>query len=152
MFSIFKRKKVSYFTAEEQALIKKHIQAAEKETSGEIRVFVESKCSYVNPIDRAKEIFKRLKMERTLDRNGVLLYLAFTDRQFAIYGDVHIFKTFGKEGFVKEAQLLQQHLIKSNVVHGICETITSIGSTLQSHFPYSNNDKNELPDDIVFGK
>jgi uncharacterized membrane protein len=152
MFSIFKRKRLSYFSAAEQEIIKRHIQVAEKTTSGEIRLFVEPRCSFVNPLDRAKEIFKRLKMEHTLDRNGVLLYLAFSDRQFAIYGDIHIYKTLGKDGFIKEATLLQQHLIKNNVVQGICETITSMGNTLQLHFPYSNNDKNELPDDIVFGK
>jgi uncharacterized membrane protein len=152
MFSIFKRKKASYFNAVEQELIKQHIQAAEKATSGEIRLFVEPKCSFVNPLDRASEIFKRLKMENTLDKNGVLLYLAFSDRQFAIYGDTNIYNTLGKDGFLKEAKLLQQHLIKNDVVQGVCKTITSMGNTLQAHFPYSNNDKNELPDDIVFGK
>ena len=34
-------------------------------TSGEVRVFVENRCSYMDAIDRAKEIFAELKMDET---------------------------------------------------------------------------------------
>ena len=57
------------------------IQEAEKNTSGEVRVFVERKCKYVDPVDRAKEIFFNLKMDKTKDRNAVLLYIAMDDHQ-----------------------------------------------------------------------
>ena len=85
MFSFFKRK--DFFTAEEQQLIIEAIQNAERMTSGEVRVFVESKCSYMDAIDRAAELFFQLEMQKTDDRNAVLLYVAMKDRQLAVFGD-----------------------------------------------------------------
>jgi uncharacterized membrane protein len=35
---------------------------------------------------------------------------------------------------------------------GIVEALTDIGMKLQKHFPYLEGDKNELPDEMVFGK
>ena len=74
MFSLFKKK--DFFTAEEQQLITDAIQNAERMTSGEVRVFVESKCSYMDAIDRAAELFFQLEMQKTDDRNAVLVYVA----------------------------------------------------------------------------
>jgi uncharacterized membrane protein len=34
---------------------------------------------------------------------------------------------------------------------GIIEIIKDVGDALIRHFPYDRTDKNELPDDIVFG-
>ena len=88
-------KQKNFFTEEEQKLIAEAIRNAERRTSGEIRVFVESRCSYVNPLDRAVEIFISLKMDQTAERNAVLLYVATKDRQLAIFGDEGIHKKVG---------------------------------------------------------
>jgi hypothetical protein len=64
MFSLFKKK--NFFSAEEQQLIIESIRNAERMTSGEVRVFVESKCSYMDAIDRAAELFFSLKCKRQM--------------------------------------------------------------------------------------
>ncbi|WP_431211414.1 TPM domain-containing protein [Puia sp. P3] len=66
---------------DEQQQIVAAIQSAERLTSGEIRVFIERHCRYVDPLDRATEVFAGLKMEQTSARNGVLVYVALRDRQ-----------------------------------------------------------------------
>ncbi|MBX9783190.1 MAG: TPM domain-containing protein [Chitinophagaceae bacterium] len=141
-----------FFTDEEQQRIVAAIHAAEKRTSGEIRVFAESRCSYVNAIDRAAEIFFGLKMEKTEDRNGVLLYFAMKDQQMAIFGDEGIHQKVGEEFWNKEVRKILQEFRKDNHAQGIINIITEIGEALVFHFPYENEDRNELPDDIVFGK
>ena len=70
------RKKKKFFSQEENDKIVRSIQDAEKQTSGEIRVFVENRFKYVEPLDRAAEIFAKLQMEKTELRNGVLFYIA----------------------------------------------------------------------------
>ena len=77
MFSIFKRKKKSLLSEEQSRVIVKAIRHAEEQTSGEVRVYVESHCRYVDAMDRAAEIFFSLKMEATEQRNAVLVYVAF---------------------------------------------------------------------------
>src|SRR5258705_9474175 len=96
MFSLFKKKKV-FFTSEQREHIVEAIQSAERRTSGEIRVFVESRCSYIDALDRAVEIFQSLKMYETAERNAVLIYVALKDRQLAVFGDAGIHQKVGDE-------------------------------------------------------
>jgi uncharacterized membrane protein len=141
-----------FFTDEEQQSIVAAIRAAEKRTSGEIRVFVESKCSYVDAVDRAAEIFFGLKMDKTEDRNGVLLYFAMKDKQMAVFGDKGIHEKVGTEFWNKEVKTILSEFHKEHYATGIINVVNDIGDALVAYFPYENEDRNELPDDIVFGK
>jgi uncharacterized membrane protein len=147
------QKRKEFFTAEEKESIVEAIRSSEKRTSGEIRVFVESRCKYADAIDRATELFFRLEMEKTDQRNAVLIYLAMKDRQLALFGDENIHKKVGDEYWNKAVQKMIGHFDKENFANGIRQCITDVGEALHFHFPYDGDtDKNELPDDIVFGK
>ena len=149
----FLRKKKSFFTEEETSRVVNAIQDAEKQTSGEIRVFVESKCSYMDALDRAVEVFSKMQMQKTADRNGVLVYMAVKDRQLAIFGDEGIHKKVGNEYWNKEVEKMISHFNKENFAEGIRQCVLDIGEALKSNFPYNKDtDINELPDDIVFGR
>jgi len=151
MFSFFKKK--NFFTAEEQQLIIEAIQNAERMTSGEVRVFVESKCSYMDAIDRAAELFFQLEMQKTDDHNAVLVYVAMKDRQLAVFGDEGIHKRVGNEYWSTEVKKMINNFNRENYAAGISEVVKDIGTALTKNFPFNNDtDKNELPDDIVFGK
>jgi uncharacterized membrane protein len=151
LFSIFKKKE--FFTEEEKLRIVEAVRKAEKMTSGEVRVFVESRCSYMDAIDRAKEIFIELKMFETEDRNAVLVYVALDDKQLAIFGDEGIHKKLGDDYWNAEVKKMISNFNKDNYADGITEVVNDIGEALTQLFPYNNDtDKNELPDDIVFGK
>ena len=141
-------------TAAVQGHIVAAIQQAEAGTTGEIRVFVETKCSYVDAFDRATEIFARLKMAHTEYRNAVLLYLAITDRQFAIVGDTEIYRQAGGTHFwAAAAQQFQNDLRAGNMEIGISTCVAALGAALAANFPARPGvNKNELPDEIVFGK
>jgi uncharacterized membrane protein len=140
------------FSNEEQQRIVAAIRAAEKRTSGEIRVFIESRCSYVDAVDRAAEIFFGLKMDKTEDRNGVLLYIAMKDHQLAIFGDKGIHEKVGTEFWNHEVRHILKEFSQHHYADGIVTIVTEIGEALVTHFPYEHEDRNELPDDIVFGK
>ena len=128
------------------------IRAAEKNTSGEIRVFVESRNQYVDAIDRAQELFVQLKMNQTQHRNGVLVYVALTDRQVAVYGDSGIHQRVGKEYWDQALERMLRFFNGNDISQGIIHCVMEIGSTLSKEFPYqAETDRNELPDEIVFG-
>jgi uncharacterized membrane protein len=152
MFSFLKRKN-KFFSAEENNRIMEAIREAEKQTSGEIRVFVESKCSYMDATDRAAEIFSRLQMHNTAERNAVLIYIAVKDHQLAIFGDEAIHKKVGNEYWNKLVSHMASHFHQQHFAEGIRQTVLEIGEALQKNFPHHKyTDKNELPDDIVFGR
>ncbi len=153
MFHLFRKKAINYFSAEEKAKIVAAIQTAEHTTSGEVRVYVESKCSYMNALDRAKEIFPNLKMYATAERNAVLIYIALKDKQLAVFGDEGIHQKVGDVFWNQSVKTMLQHFNKTNYAEGIVTIIGEVGKALQQHFPYNaQTDTNELSDDIVFGK
>ncbi len=151
MFSFFKKK--SFFAEDEKKQIVEAIRNAERRTSGEIRVFIESRCRYVDPLERAAEIFFSLEMDETDDRNAVLLYIAMKDRQLAVFGDEGIHKKVGTDYWNKEVNLLINEFNTAHYGDGISQCVKDIGEALHQYFPFDNDtDKNELPDDIIFGK
>ena len=152
ILSLFTGKKKSFFSKEDEERMVQAIRFAEKQTSGEVRLFVESHCSYIQPIDRAKELFAELKMTATKDRNGVLLYFAMKDRQMAIWGDEGIHQKMGQGFWEKEVAKILADFKKEHFVEGICNMIQAVGEALKKNFPYASDDKNELDDTIVFGK
>lgn len=153
MLSIFKKKEPEFFSSEEKKLIVEAIKKAEQQTSGEVRVYIESRCRFVNAIDRAAEVFGELQMQNTKERNGVLVYIAMKDRQLAVFGDEGIHAKVGQVFWQKEVKEMLNQFKQSAYGAGIARIVSDIGIALHEHFPYQRDiDKNELPDDIVFGQ
>ncbi|HEY6063909.1 MAG TPA: TPM domain-containing protein [Chitinophagaceae bacterium] len=147
------RKKIKFFTEEESRLIVKAIRHAEHQTSGEVRVFVESRCSWVDAIDRATEVFFSLKMDKTEQRNAVVVYVAVKDRQLAVFGDEGIHHKVGDAYWNKVVGEMLTSFNTNNYAEGISNCVIQIGEALKTHFPFNGDtDKNELPDEIVFGR
>ncbi|MGB1316919.1 MAG: TPM domain-containing protein [Flavobacteriales bacterium] len=137
-----------YFTESRLAEIDKAIKAAEKATSGEIRLYVEDKCKE-DVLDHAAFLFSELEMQKTEQRNGVLFYLAMQDRKFAILGDGGINAKVDADfwGHIKEAMVT--HFINGDFAIGLEIGISMAGEALSVHFPYQKDDVNELSDDII---
>ncbi len=153
MLNLFRKKAVDFFSDEEKQLVVSAIQSAERRTSGEIRVYIESKCRFVNPLDRAIELFSQLNMQNTAQRNAVLVYVAMKDRQLAVFGDEGIHQKVGDVFWNQAVKEMLLHFNSKNYAQGISGIVTQIGEALQAHFPYdAATDTNELPDDIVFGR
>jgi uncharacterized membrane protein len=139
------------FTKEQKELITNAIKEAELNTSGEIRVHIESKC-IGDLMDRAAYWFARLKMHQTEQRNGVLFYLALTDKKFAILGDKGI-NSVVPENFWNEVKDAMLPLLKEgNFAEGLSKGIIMAGDKLKQYFSYQKDDVNELDDEISFGK
>jgi uncharacterized membrane protein len=141
----------SFFSKEQQAQILNAVKEAENATSGEIRVHIESTLE-VDVLDRAAWLFKKLGMDKTADRNGVLFYLAVDDRKFAIIGDAGI-NAKVPVGFWNEiSELLRKNFSEGKFTEGLTEGIIMAGSQLKAFFPRSADDVNELTDEISFNK
>ncbi|HMO60840.1 MAG TPA: TPM domain-containing protein [Ferruginibacter sp.] len=153
LFSFFKKKPEDYFTIAEDEQIVNAIRAAEKETSGEVRVYIESKNPYVNPLDRAGEIFFSLKMNQTEKRNGVLLYIAMKHHEVALFADEGIYEAVGAAWWHQAVNDMLAEFKDQHIADGIEHCVQRVGQLLREKFPYdAGTDKNELPDEIVFGK
>jgi uncharacterized membrane protein len=141
----------SFFTEEQQNQILSAVKEAEKDTSGEIRVHIET--SFTGEVlDRAAWVFKKLDMHKTNKRNGVLFYLAVENKQFAIIGDAGI-NSKVPAGFWDEiSRFLMGNFKEGKFTEGLAEGILMAGKQLKVHFPFQTDDKNELSDEISFDK
>lgn len=137
-------------TPEKRNEIKSAISKAEKLTSGEIRVFFEDKCK-TNVLDQAAFIFHKLKMDQTKDRNGVLIYISVADHKFAIIGDVGIHQKVKDDFWNKIKEEMTVHFKGGDISGGLIHAINESGKALATYFPYSKDDRDELPDEIIFG-
>lgn len=151
LFPFFKKK--PFFSEAEQERIVQAIRSCERQTSGEIRVYVESKNYLVSPLERAREVFFGLNMEKTDLRNGVLLYLAVQHKEVALFADEGIYQAKGAAYWDAEVKEMLGAFSQDHLVDGVVGCIEHVGQALKEKFPYiPSEDKNELPDDIVFGK
>ena len=141
----------SFFGEEEQQQIVGAIREAEMQTSGEIKVHVEKNCNTTDAMERAAEVFGLLNLHRTEQKNGVLFYLAYEDRKFAVLGDSGIHEKVSDTFWNSTKDLLRSYFSQKQFAQGLCLGIKEAGEQLKKHFPYSSDDINELPDDISFG-
>jgi uncharacterized membrane protein len=150
MFGLFKPKSPLSKTDNEKIL--SAIRAMESRTSGEIRVFMEARNPMVQTMDRAQEIFLRERMHETKQRNAVLLYLAWKDRELALLGDAGIHDMVGTSFWQQQVAQIITEFKSTDWVDGIVHCIHNVGEVLAEKFPFDpNTDKNELSDEILLG-
>jgi len=140
-----------FFTEEQKKNITDAVKEAELNTSGEIRVHIESDCK-TDVLDRAAYIFEKLAIHKTELRNGVLFYLSINDRKFAILGDAGINAVTPDNFWEEIKETVLNHFKKNEFDLGLSTGIKMAGEALKKHFPYQKDDVNELSDEISFGK
>jgi len=139
------------FTKEETEKIKKTIIDAELETSGEIRVHIGKKCMG-DPYEKAIKVFNKLGMHRTELRNGVLIFLAPQQQKLAIIGDEGINNKVPDNFWDNIKDTMINHFKSNDIIQGLTDGITQSALQLKEHFPYTDNDKDELSNEITFDK
>jgi uncharacterized membrane protein len=123
------------------------IHKAEQKTSGEIRVFV-TRHEPDDAVVAAQKHFAKLGMQKTKDRNGVLIYVAPRVRKFALIGDSGVHEKCG-DGFWRDvAAEMSEHFKKEGFTEGIVHGVTKAGALLAEHFPRHAGDRNQLPDEV----
>jgi uncharacterized membrane protein len=139
--------RASFARAVDRERIKRAIEDAERETSGEIMVSVAP--FFLGNVQRAAErAFVRLGVSRTRERNGVLFFVVPSRRSFVVLGDEGIHRAVGQEFWhatvAAVSDCIRQHDLTAGLVAGIAE----VGHRLAEHFPRDPvHDVNELPDE-----
>ena len=144
------RKDFSLKTEDENEIVEA-IRTAEKSTSGEIRIHLEKTAGSQDIFERAMEVFHQLKMDNTKEENGVLIYVATEDRNFVIYGDKGINDKVEDDFWESTKDVILNHFKKGDFKQGLVDGILMAGEQLKRHFPWQEDDQNELSDQISRG-
>lgn len=141
-----------FLSLEEQLHVVDAIVAAEKCTSGEIRVHMEPQCKMRDAYKRAIKVFNKLKMYKTRARNAVLIYVAFESHNVAIIGDKGINAVVPSDFWNEALAMISENFTKGAYANGLCNVIELIGNSLAQYFPHDDNDVNEQSDEISFSE
>ena len=139
------------FTDMVKAEVELAISEAEKDTSGEIRLFVENHNKRGDLMDRAAFLFNKLEMHKTELRNGVLFYMAVKDQQFVILGDGGINAKVPDDFWQHIKDRMTTRFEEGEVPSGLMEGIRMAGKALAEHFPVQADDQNELSNEVLMG-
>ena len=90
-------------------------------------------------------------MHNTKEENGVLIYVAVEDRDFVIYGDKGINEVVPTDFWESTKDAIVARFKAGNFKQGLIDGILKAGKELQTHFPWSEDDINELPNTISKG-
>ncbi len=135
------------------ARVEAAVRLAEQQTSGEIRVFTERRCSFVDAVDRAAELFAQLGMHQTQQRNGVLIYWAVLDKQVAVFADRGIHEQLGAAYWNERVERMLPLFRSADPGAALEDCIRAVGEALKKHFPYDpGSDRNELSDSMMIGR
>ena len=123
------------------------IEEAETRCSAELRIHLQRTCKG-SALDEAASWFEDLGMDQTKDRNGVLIFVAWKSRTFAVVGDEGISEETGARLWPGVTEILSTAFAEEAYAEGLCNAVTHLGAGLAAVFPPSTDDVNSLPDDI----
>ncbi|WP_442267671.1 TPM domain-containing protein [Tenacibaculum sp. ZS6-P6] len=139
-----------FLSQKEEQEIVEAIRQAELNTSGEIRVHIEA-TTELSHYDRALEVFKMLNMDQTKAENAVLIYVAVVDHKFVIYGDKGINAVVPDNFWETTRDVIQNNFKNGNFKQGLVQGVLKAGEELKAHFPWDEDDIDELPNEVSKG-
>ena len=138
------------FSDEDLQEISAAINTFEGRTSGEIIISFNT-TSHNQPYKSAKRIFEKAKLFKTKERNATLIVLFLSEHKFAVYGDVGIHEKVPTDFWEETVAEMKTQFALGNMREGLLAGIHKLGENLAIYFPVSEDDVNELSDDIKFG-
>jgi uncharacterized membrane protein len=137
-----------FLSPDESAAVTGAVVEAERRTSAEIKVVTLRHCW--NRIDaKAARIFRKLGLDKTRERNGVLILLVTTNREFIILGDQGIHEKVGQNFWDDVRDEMQAYFRADRFAEGLVAGIARIGEKLRAHFLRRADDRNEIPDEVT---
>jgi uncharacterized membrane protein len=127
------------------------IREAEARSSGEIRVYIHRGKLDGDALMAARQRFGRLEMEKTRDRNAVLLFISPRAHKFAVVGDKAVHEKCGDTLWQHVVSKMADHFKGERFTDAIVGAIQDLGEVLSEHFPHHAGGENELPDNIIEG-
>ena len=129
------------------------IKEMEKITAGEIRLSIKEGKRFFEKNRNIKDLaireFYKLKMDKTRDHTGILIFLLLKEKQFFILADSGINEKVGQGTWDGVKDKMKELFENGKFSDGILYGIEKVGLLLGEHFPVKPDDTNELSNKVV---
>lgn len=127
------------------------IAALEQLTSAEFKVIV---CAHAwfGLKRKARQLFAKHQLDKTRERNGVLILLVEKDREFLVYGDEGIHSKVGQNFWQDTSAAMMKDFKRGDFAQGLIAGLHQLADVLTIHFPARETKANELSNEILFEK
>ncbi len=99
--------------------------------------------------EQAYQEFHRLGLQGTEARTGVLIFVSLFERRVVVLGDEGIHAKMGDRFWEGVDGAILDGIAKGSLRDGLIAGIELCGDVLAEHFPWTDGDRNELPDRVV---
>lgn len=99
--------------------------------------------------ERAVRAFYENGLYRTSRETGVLIFISLLERKVWILADRGIHRKLPHEQWQSLASEVSAGIREGRACSALCGVIAGCGAILSEHFPKSDDDMNELPDDLI---
>ena len=139
----------NFLTDQQMASIVEAIKTAEDDSTGEIRIHIDSNTEG-NNAEIAFEVFKRLCKDQTVEKNAVLFHVNFEQQYLTIIGDEGIHEKVHQNFWERMHDQITGEFSKGNFHDGLKNAVLETGLELKKYFPITGENPNELPNEITF--
>ncbi len=138
-----------FLTAEESEQVSRAITEAESRTSAEFKLLIVRHC--IDDLRRkAARLFRKHGLDKTAQRNAVMIMIVTTNRELLIYGDQGIHQHVQDDYWNSVRDQIIEGFKAGQHGHALQQAIIAIGNTLAEHFPIQPGDINEIPDEVAY--
>jgi uncharacterized membrane protein len=139
----------NFLTNQQIASLVEAIQSAEDHSTGEIRVHIDSNTDN-RDAKTAFEVFKKLNMDKTGERNAVLFHVNFEQKYLTIIGDIGIHEKVKQTYWDHLHDYITAEFAKGRYYQALKSAILETGLELKKHFPVEGENPNQLSNEITF--
>lgn len=100
--------------------------------------------------ERALRTFYERGLYRTKKHTGVLFFLSLLEHKVWILADKGIHGKVQQETLNKFARMVSEGIKEGRAPDALCEAINGVGELLWEHYPITDADTDELPDDVMY--
>lgn len=134
---------------EETDRIEAKIAAAERLTSAELRIAI-VRSSWLGIKRRARKLFERHGLDKTAQRNGVLVVVDVKNHEIVIYGDEGVNNLLAQEFWDAVRDAMVDELRLGRLAEGLSIGIRLLAERLSQLFPANNDRGDELTNALIF--
>jgi len=140
---------MSLLNETERRKLEAKIGAMENLTSAEFKIVICDRA-WIGSKRKAARLFKKYGLDRTTERNAVLLLVLTKDRELVLFGDKGIYQKSTTQHWPAVRNAIIEEFKKDEYYVGLSIGIEMIAENLIQHFPGDNETDREISNEIIY--